>query len=72
MRDIVITDDLCRAITEADGNVRFVTGSGEVLGRLEPELSPAEMAEIRRRLASSEPRYTTREVLDRLGSAPAP
>ncbi len=72
MRDIVITDDLCRAITEADGDVRFVTASGEVLGRLEPELSPEEMAEIRRRLTSSEPRYTTREVLDRLGSAPAP
>ena len=72
MRDIVVTDDLCRAITEADGNVRFVTASGEVLGRLEAELSPAEMAEIRRRLVSSEPRYTTREVLDRLGSAPAP
>ncbi len=72
MRDIVITDELCRAITEADGDVRFVTTSGEVLGRLEPELSPTEMAEIRRRLTSSEPRYTTREVLDRLGSAPAP
>jgi len=72
MRDIVITDDLCQAITEADGDVRLVTVRGEVLGRLEPELSPAEMAEIRRRLVSSEPRYTTREVLDRLGSAPAP
>jgi hypothetical protein len=72
MRDIVVTDDLCRAIIEADGEVRLVTSSGEILGRLEPELSPAEMAEIHRRLASSEPRYTTREVLDRLGSAPAP
>ena len=72
MRDIVVNDELVRAITEADGNVRLVTAGGEVLGRLEPELSPAEMAEIRRRLASSEPRYTTREVLDRLGSAPGP
>jgi hypothetical protein len=72
MRDIVITDELSRAITEASGEVRLVTSGGEILGRLEPELSPAEMAEIRRRLASSEPRYTTREVLDRLGSAPAP
>ena len=72
MRDIVIADELSRAIAEANGEVRFVTTGGEVLGRLEPELSPAEMAEIRRRLASSEPRYTTREVLDRLGSAPAP
>jgi hypothetical protein len=72
MRDIVVSDDLCRAITEANDNVRLVTAQGEVLGRFEPELSPAEMAEIRRRLTSSEPRYTTREVLDRLGSAPEP
>jgi len=72
MRDIIVTDDLCRAITEAGGEVRLVTAQGEVLGRFEPELTPEELAEIRRRLSSSEPRYTTREVLDRLGSAPGP
>ena len=72
MRDIVITDDLCRAITEAHGEVRLVTAQGEVLGRFEPELTPDELAEIRRRLASNEPRYTTREVLDRLGSESEP
>jgi hypothetical protein len=72
MRDIVVSDDLCRAITEAGGEVRLVTPQGEVLGRFEPELTPEEMAEIRRRLASDEPRYTTRQVLDRLGSEGEP
>ena len=72
MRDIIVSDDLCRSITESTEDIRFVTAAGEVLGRFEPELTPREMAEIRRRLASNEPRYTTQEVLDRLGSAPAP
>jgi hypothetical protein len=72
MRDIVVSDELCRAIAEAQGEVRLVTAQGEVLGRFEPELSPEELAEIRRRLASNEPRYTTREVLDRLGSESEP
>jgi hypothetical protein len=67
MRDIVISDVLSRAITNAGGDVRFVTMGGEVLGRLEPELTPVELAEIRR-LASNEPRYTTQEMLGRLGS----
>lgn len=69
MPDIIVTDELCQALTEAT-SVRFVTSQGEVLGRFEPELAPEELAEIRRRLASSEPRYTTRQVLDRLSSAP--
>jgi hypothetical protein len=72
MRDIIVSDDLCRSLAEGGEDIRFVTAAGEVLGRFEPELTPQEMAEIRRRLASSEPRYTTRQVLDRLGSAPAP
>lgn len=72
MRDIVVSDELCRAITEAHGEVRLVTAQGEVLGRFEPELTPEELAEIRRRLASDEPRLTTREVLDRLGSEHEP
>ena len=45
---------------------------GEVLGRFEPELTAAELEEIRRRLASREPRYTTDQVLERLRSAPSP
>lgn len=72
MHDIVVSDDLCRSLTGATGDVRFVTTAGEVLGRFEPELTPQELAEIRRRLASSEPRYTTQEMLDRLGSAQRP
>jgi hypothetical protein len=72
MHDIVVSDDLLRAIAESGGEVRFVNAHGQVLGRFEPELTPAELDEIRRRLASSEPRYTTDQVLSRLRSASAP
>jgi CRISPR/Cas system-associated endonuclease Cas1 len=72
MRDVVVSDDLLRAIAESNGDVRFVNARGEVLGRFEPELTPDELAEIRRRLNSNEPRYTTDQVLERLRRAPSP
>ena len=72
MRDIVVSDDLLRAIAESGGDVRFVNAEGQVLGRFEPELTPTELEEIRRRLASNEPRYTTDQMLARLRSATAP
>ena len=71
MRDVVISEELLQAIAESGGDVRFVN-AGEVLGRFEPELTAAELEEIRRRLASREPRYTTDQVLERLRSAPSP
>ena len=49
-----------------------INAQGEVLGRFEPELTPEELGEIRRRLTSSEPRYTTDQVLQRLRSAESP
>ena len=69
MRDFVVSDDLLRAIAETGGDVRFVNAQGQVLGRFEPELTPLELEEIHRRLASSEPRYTTDQMLARLRSA---
>jgi hypothetical protein len=72
MRDVVISEELLQAIAESGGDVRFVNARGEVLGRFEPELTAAELEEIRRRLASREPRYTTDQVLERLRSAPSP
>jgi len=72
MRDIVVSDELLRAIAESGGDVRFVNADGQVLGRFEPELTMEEMEEIRRRLNSGQPRYTTDEVLKRLRSPPSP
>jgi hypothetical protein len=72
MRDVVVSDDLLKAIAESNGDIRFVNAQGEVLGRFEPELTPEELAEIRRRLKSTEPRYTTDQVLARLRSANSP
>jgi hypothetical protein len=72
MREFIVSKELYRAIAEAGGDVRFVTEQGQVLGRFEPELTPEELVEIRRRLASNEPRYTTREVLERLDAAESP
>jgi hypothetical protein len=71
-RDILVSDDLYRAIAETGGKLRFVNEKGEVLGRFEPELTVEELAEIRRRLASNESRYTTQEVLSRLRSKASP
>jgi hypothetical protein len=72
MREVVASDDLLQAIAESGGDIRFVNAQGVVLGRFEPELTAEELAEIRRRLASPEPRYTTDQVLERLNSATAP
>jgi hypothetical protein len=72
MRDILVSDELLRAIAESNGEVRFVNARGEVIGRFEPELTGEELEEVRRRLTSSEPRYTTDQVLERLRSVPAP
>jgi hypothetical protein len=72
MREVLASDDLIQAIAESGGNVRFVNAQGVVLGRFEPELTDDELSEIRRRLASCEPRYTTDQMLKHLNSAPTP
>lgn len=69
MRDIVVSDDLLRAIADLGGEIRFVNAEGQVLGRFEPELTPAELEEIRRRLSSGQPRYTTDQMLARLSAS---
>jgi CRISPR/Cas system-associated endonuclease Cas1 len=66
MADIVVSDDFVRTLAESGGNIRFLNARGEVLGRFEPELTAEELAEIRRRLASDEPRYTTAQMRERL------
>jgi hypothetical protein len=66
MRDIVVSDDLMSAIADSGGEIRFVNAEGQVLGRFEPELTSAELAEIRRRLSSSQPGYTRDQMLARL------
>jgi len=72
MRDVVVSDDLMRAIADSGGEIRFLNAQGQVLGRFEPELTPDELAEIRRRLSSPEPRYTTDQMLSRLRSTTTP
>jgi hypothetical protein len=71
MRDIVVSDEFLKALAESGGEIRFLNAKGEVLGRFEPELTADELAEIRRRLASDEPRYTTRQMHQRLSEKAA-
>ncbi|HZN36342.1 MAG TPA: hypothetical protein VFB80_21080 [Pirellulaceae bacterium] len=71
MRDIVVSDDFLKTLAESGGDIRFLNARGEVLGRFEPELTAEELAEIRRRLASNEPRYTTKQMLERLNEKAA-
>ena len=68
MRDVVVSEDLLKAIADSGGEIRFVNAEGQVLGRFELELTPAEFEEIRRRLSSGQPRYTTDQMLERLRS----
>ena len=71
MHDIVVSDDFVKVLSETGGQIRFLSARGEVLGRFEPELTAEELAEIRRRLASDEPRYTTKQMLERLSAKAA-
>ena len=70
--DILVSDELLRAIADSDGDIRCINAEGQVLGRFEPELTHEELEEIRRRLASSQPRYTTDQMLARLRSTASP
>jgi hypothetical protein len=63
MTPIVLTDEQARAVGQANGPVPVFDSNGKVLGHVEPlGFSPEEIAESKRRTASSEPRYTSEQV----------
>ena len=74
MSEIVVTDEQAQVITEATTCVLILDRNGTQLGHIVRKVNgrsgftAEEIAEAECRLNSDDPRYTTKEVLDRLDS----
>lgn len=70
MVDVVVTDDQARDILARSDTVRICDPRGRVLYTIaaRPADVPDDIADMRRALASDQPRYTTAQVLDHLRS----
>jgi hypothetical protein len=71
MRHIVVDDGLARLISQAADRIEIRDLQGRLLGYVAQVVhgfTGEDVAIGRERLASNEPRYTTREVLDYLQS----
>ena len=68
MNHIIVDDQQARIISEATGSVEIRDLQGRHLGYVAQEFTDEDIVLAKQRLASDEPRYTTREVLDHLRS----
>jgi hypothetical protein len=68
MNHIIVDDQQARIISEATGSVEIRDPQGRHLGYVAHGFTDEDIAIAKQRLASDEPRYTTQEVLDHLGS----
>lgn len=70
MVDIIVNDEQARAIIAASGAVRVRDAQGRILCAIAPRPldAPDDVVEMRRALASDQPRYTTQQVIDHLQS----
>ncbi|HZW33280.1 MAG TPA: hypothetical protein VFF52_21360 [Isosphaeraceae bacterium] len=68
MQHIVVDDQQARLISEATEGVEIRDPRGRHLGYVAPGFTDEDLAIAKQRLASGEPRSTTREVLDHLRS----
>jgi hypothetical protein len=68
MKHIVVDDETARAIAEAPEGVEVRDRHGRHLGYLACGITDADIALAKKRLASDAPRYTTKQVLERLRS----
>src|SRR5262249_58147988 len=66
MPELILTDEQARVVTQSFVLITVRDRGGRVLGRLEPELSPELVAELKRRAASPGPVYTGEQVQARL------
>ena len=69
MQHIVVNDEQARIIRDSSGSVEIRDASGRHLGYVAHGITDEDLAIARQRKASTEPRYSTQQVLDRL-SAP--
>ncbi len=66
MQDIILTDEQVKIVTEALGPVVVRDAKGNVVGHIEPKLTPEMIAELKRRARAPGPRYTGQQVQARL------
>ena len=72
MAFITLDDRQVSIVLETPGEIEVRDGQGKCLGFVARNFSPEEIAEAKRRLASSGPWYTTEQVLGNLQSLAAP
>ncbi len=68
MPHIVVDDEQAKLISESRESIEIRDRTGKHLGYVAHGFTDADIAIAKRRMASSEPRYTTAEVLDHLRS----
>ncbi len=66
MSEIVVNDAQADLISSVNTSVAVRDRHGKLLGFVTPCLTETDLAEIKRRLASDEPRLTTEQVMDHL------
>lgn len=62
MTQIVLTEEQARIVALALEPIRVCDPKGNILGRIEPEVTAEDLAETKRRLASDQPHYTSQQV----------
>ena len=68
MTQLILDDEQARILEESVDSVELRDQRGRCLGYVSLGFTLQDVAIARRRLASNEPRYTTREVLEHLHS----
>jgi hypothetical protein len=66
MPELILNDEQAKVVDQANGTLLVRDTKGRVVGRIEPELTPEVIAELKRRAASPGPRYTGEQVQARL------
>jgi uncharacterized protein YmfQ (DUF2313 family) len=66
MPEVILTAEQVRIVNQANGPVIVRDENGTILGRIEPEISPEMIQELKHRAATPGPRYTGAQVQARL------
>jgi hypothetical protein len=69
MTSIVVDDEQAKAIAESPGMVEVRDRTGAILGYMTHGFTAEDISIAKQRLQSDEPRFTKRQVLDRLRAA---
>jgi uncharacterized protein YmfQ (DUF2313 family) len=66
MPELILTEEQAKIVAQAAGPVTVRNSQGTLLGRLQPELTPEMIAELKRRAKSPGPWFTGQQVQARL------